>query len=187
MKTAILVDGGFYRRRAQSRLGEKTAEERADELNKYCHMHLHYHGKQISDLYRIFYYDCLPMNKKGISSVSAKGSRFFKNRPAYMDAHFYRVSKAKKEIRTATREVGRRTSAISPSRTDNTKVVSRNTLPAGLKRTRFYARCKTKGRRYENRFGYSFSRVQETSRLNYLNIRRQRLCIGSKIGSTRRH
>ena len=64
MKTAILVDGGFYRRRAQSRLGEKTAEERADELNKYCHMHLHYHGKQISDLYRIFYYDCLPMNKK---------------------------------------------------------------------------------------------------------------------------
>ena len=28
MKTANLVDGGFYRRRAQSRLGERTAEEK---------------------------------------------------------------------------------------------------------------------------------------------------------------
>lgn len=32
MKTAILVDGGFYRRRAQNMLGEKTAEERANEI-----------------------------------------------------------------------------------------------------------------------------------------------------------
>ena len=30
IRTAILVDGGFYRRRAQSMLGEKTAAERAD-------------------------------------------------------------------------------------------------------------------------------------------------------------
>ena len=64
MKTAILVDGGFYRRRAQSRLGEKTAKERADELKMYCYRHLYHHGAQISDLYRIFYYDCLPMDKK---------------------------------------------------------------------------------------------------------------------------
>ena len=64
MKTAILVDGGFYRRRAQSRLGEKTAKERADELKMYCYRHLYHHGAQISDWYRIFYYDCLPMDKK---------------------------------------------------------------------------------------------------------------------------
>ena len=64
MKTAILVDGGFYRRRAQSRLGEKTATERADELSNYCRRHLRQHDKIVSDLYRIFYYDCLPMDKK---------------------------------------------------------------------------------------------------------------------------
>ncbi|BEU86886.1 NYN domain-containing protein [Selenomonas sp. TAMA-11512] len=64
MKTAILVDGSFYRRRAQSRLGEKTAEERAQELNKYCLRHLYHHGEIVSSLYRIFYYDCLPMDKK---------------------------------------------------------------------------------------------------------------------------
>lgn len=40
MKTAILVDGGFYRRRAQSLFGEKSAEDRADELYYYCKRHL---------------------------------------------------------------------------------------------------------------------------------------------------
>lgn len=63
VKTAILVDGGFYRRRAQTVWGDKTAEERAEELHKYCLRHLHYkHEHNI--LYRIFYYDCPPIDKK---------------------------------------------------------------------------------------------------------------------------
>lgn len=40
MKTAILVDGGFYRRRAQAVFGDKTAEDRASELESYCRRHL---------------------------------------------------------------------------------------------------------------------------------------------------
>ena len=40
-KTAILVDGGFYRKRAAHLWGKKTAEERAKELNAYCMAHLH--------------------------------------------------------------------------------------------------------------------------------------------------
>ncbi len=32
MKTAILVDGGFYRRRVQKIFGDKNATDRADEL-----------------------------------------------------------------------------------------------------------------------------------------------------------
>ena len=36
MRTAILVDGGFYRKRAKYLWGEKTAEGRAKELNAYC-------------------------------------------------------------------------------------------------------------------------------------------------------
>ena len=39
-KTAILVDGGFYRKVANHLWGEKTPESRADELIKYCHFHL---------------------------------------------------------------------------------------------------------------------------------------------------
>lgn len=62
-KTAILVDGGFYRMRAYNRLGEKSPKERADELYTYCLRHLHYKGESFN-LYRIFYYDCPPMSKK---------------------------------------------------------------------------------------------------------------------------
>lgn len=54
--TAILVDGGFYQRRAQSLFGEKTPSERVEELMKYAHHHI----KKTDHLYRIFYYDCPP-------------------------------------------------------------------------------------------------------------------------------
>ena len=63
LKTAILVDGGFYRRRAQSVFGDNTAEERAVELTNYCKRHLNTHGED-NDLYRIFYYDCAPSKKR---------------------------------------------------------------------------------------------------------------------------
>lgn len=61
MKTAILVDGGFYRKRAYSLWGNKTAEDRAKELQAYCTAHI---KSQKSELYRVFYYDCEPI--KGV-------------------------------------------------------------------------------------------------------------------------
>ena len=36
-KTAILVDGGFYRKQAKFLFGEKSPEQRAYELVEYCH------------------------------------------------------------------------------------------------------------------------------------------------------
>lgn len=58
--TAILVDGGYYRKRAKNLAGEKSPKERADELERYCLDHLHdrYENRH---LYRIFYYDCPPL------------------------------------------------------------------------------------------------------------------------------
>lgn len=63
MKTAILVDGGFYRRRAQKVFGDICAQERAVELANYCKRHLNSHGEH-NELYRIFYYDCPPTAKR---------------------------------------------------------------------------------------------------------------------------
>ncbi len=64
-KIAILVDGGFYRRRAQALYGEKPAQERLDELIRYCYNHVSDpKDPQEYTLYRIFYYDCPPMSKK---------------------------------------------------------------------------------------------------------------------------
>lgn len=39
-KTAVLVDGGFYRKRAQKLWGKKSAKERAEELNRYVFRHI---------------------------------------------------------------------------------------------------------------------------------------------------
>ena len=64
MKTAILVDGGFYRRRAQMVFGDVTAQQRAIELANYCKRHLNSHGEHNNELYRIFYYDCEPATKR---------------------------------------------------------------------------------------------------------------------------
>lgn len=60
--TAILVDGGFYRKRARSLFGDKAPKERAKELEEYCKCHL---KSKIENrfLYRIFYYDCPPVDK----------------------------------------------------------------------------------------------------------------------------
>lgn len=66
-KTAILVDGGFYRKRAAHLWGKKTAEERAKELSAYCHAHMQDRdGNASRELYRIFYYDCKPIGRRSI-------------------------------------------------------------------------------------------------------------------------
>ncbi len=64
-KVAILVDGGFYRRRAQTFYREKSAQDRVAELMQYCQRHItDNRDRQVYSLYRIFYYDCPPMSKK---------------------------------------------------------------------------------------------------------------------------
>lgn len=60
-KMAILVDGGFYLKRANSLRGEKTPAARVDELSGYCKSH---YKHEDAELYRIFYYDCDPVGKK---------------------------------------------------------------------------------------------------------------------------
>ena len=58
--TAIIVDGGFYRRRARVLFGEKEAAARAEELLIYCRRHIR---QAQASLYRIYYYDCPPSEK----------------------------------------------------------------------------------------------------------------------------
>ena len=62
VKTAILIDGGFYRDRANKIAGDKAPRDRANELERYCLDHLHDKFEKRA-LYRIFYYDCPPIEK----------------------------------------------------------------------------------------------------------------------------
>lgn len=63
IRTAILVDGAFYRKRAYNLFGDVTPAVRARELSSYCHRHIK-GEKEEARLYRVFYYDCPPIAKK---------------------------------------------------------------------------------------------------------------------------
>jgi len=69
MKTAIMVDGAFYQKRATAIFGAKAPSERAQELVIYCKRHLLAEG---SELYRIFYYDCPPSEKNVYHPLTKK-------------------------------------------------------------------------------------------------------------------
>ena len=62
IRVAILVDEGYYRKRANRLFGQKTAAERATELEEYCKKHL-LQDKTGTYLYIIFYYDYPPCDK----------------------------------------------------------------------------------------------------------------------------
>ena len=78
MKTAILVDGGFYRKRASYLWGKKEPDKRASELIAYCNAHLKHEQRfePSRTLYRIFYYDCPPLDKTIYHPLLRRGIDF---------------------------------------------------------------------------------------------------------------
>ena len=97
MKTAILVDGGFYRRRAFVAYGDKTPSERADELYAYCKRHLKTHGEN-NELYRIFYYDCPPMTRQIFHPLTQKNVNFAKSDTYTWATNFFDELKKKRKV-----------------------------------------------------------------------------------------
>lgn len=99
--TAILVDGGFYRRRAYACLGDKTPRERADELESYCKRHLteKIQGIQRShQLYRIFYYDCPPITKNVYNPLTKKQVDLSKSDTFKWSTEFFDCLKEKRKF-----------------------------------------------------------------------------------------
>ena len=76
-KTAILVDGGFFRKRAKYLWGEHSPEETAKALFGYCIRHLSEKSGD-HELYRIFYYDCPPIRKQMYHPLTRKTVDFSK-------------------------------------------------------------------------------------------------------------
>lgn len=97
LKTAILVDGGFYRRRAQALWGEKHSQDRANELMNYCKNHLNFNN-QNAELYRIFYYDCPPMGKKIYHPLLKRQIDFEKSDLFKWTTEFFNELKKKRKV-----------------------------------------------------------------------------------------
>ena len=73
-KVAIMIDGGFFVKRLYSELGNIDAEFAAKFLIKYCHLHLQCKNpkEERKTLHRIFYYDCLPSEKKVYNPITKR-------------------------------------------------------------------------------------------------------------------
>jgi uncharacterized LabA/DUF88 family protein len=92
---AVLVDGGFYKVRARRLFGDKTPQERAKELHAYCCRHLEHDynkdekGKIVKDsLYRIFYYDCAPLDREVYHPLSRKTTNLGKSESSLWQKSF---------------------------------------------------------------------------------------------------
>ena len=83
-KIAVLVDGGFYRKRAVKIFGKKSPQERANELFTYALSHVYDNEEEVgeNELYRIFYYDCIPSETSIFHPLTKKNIEM-KNIPSY--------------------------------------------------------------------------------------------------------
>lgn len=96
-KTAILVDGGYYRKRAQSLWGNKSAEDRANELFKYCMLHIS-EPDEPRDLYRIFYYDCPGMTRQMVHPLTGETKDFSKGTMTQWTKDFFEALYTKRKV-----------------------------------------------------------------------------------------
>lgn len=97
-RTAILVDGGFCRIRAQTLFGVKSPEERADELFSYCMRHLNKGKENESSLYRIFYYDCPPSTKVVYNPVTQRHVNLAKSDQYRWTTAFFNALVTKRKV-----------------------------------------------------------------------------------------
>jgi len=100
MRIAILVDGGFYLKKYKSLNKHKqnfdffNSKKAAEEL---CKM-LRRHYRKEDYLYRIFYYDCYPFNKKIHHPITKKLIDFSKDKIAEFRLDFYNELKKRRKV-----------------------------------------------------------------------------------------
>ncbi len=99
-RTAILVDGGFFLKRYRSinRIRNLDPIRTANDLWEMCLRHLTQAKGESYDLYRIFYYDCMPYDKKQHNPVTGKSIDFSKTEQYKFQLEFFEELKKKRKI-----------------------------------------------------------------------------------------
>ncbi len=108
MKVAILIDGTFFLYRYTHFFGnplEKDPRKVADILYRMSLAHVGMHTgrnhlklKSLNELYRIFYYDCLPLTKKAHLPISRKATNFAKSNLYTFKVIFIKELKKKRKV-----------------------------------------------------------------------------------------
>lgn len=105
MRTAILIDGGFFLKRFQHLQGRKTPAQVAKALHRMCLRHLFEKvrdesspPRKSSELYRIFYYDCPPLLNKAHNPISGQAIDFSKTPLAGWRLQFFEELKKLRKV-----------------------------------------------------------------------------------------
>lgn len=103
VKVAVLIDGGFFLKRARSSIEnfEEDGEKTANLIWSYAMRHVaHYRDKtEIEDsLYRIFYYDCPPLEKKVHGPISNAAIDFSKTEQCQFRLTLFKALRAKRKM-----------------------------------------------------------------------------------------
>lgn len=97
VKVAILIDGGFFIKRFNAQYNknkDKSGEEVAELL--YTMAMKHVGGK--NTLYRIFYYDCYPLDKKAHNPITKKAIDFSKTPEFAFKTELINALKRKRKV-----------------------------------------------------------------------------------------
>ena len=97
IKVAVLIDGGFFIKRFNA-LYNKNREMSGAEVANHLYTLAHSHVGQSNILYRIFYYDCLPCEKKFHNPVSKKLVDFGKSKEAVFRRELLDELKKKRKV-----------------------------------------------------------------------------------------
>ena len=97
MRVAVLVDGDFFLRRFGALSGQKkTGDEMAEELRRYCVKHIDRESGE--RLYRIFFYDCPPLEKQAHLPISGRAVNFSKTENAQFRRDLHRALKDQPDV-----------------------------------------------------------------------------------------
>ena len=119
-KTAILVDGGFFLKRYKSIKKIKCLDpvKTAKDLITICHKHLNQgKDKKKRELYRIYYYDCMPYGDKQHNPITNKHIDFSKTDVYQFRMAFFEELKKSRKVALRLGELEAGMWNIRPSKT----------------------------------------------------------------------
>ena len=99
-KIAILIDGGFFKKRMRDIYGELSPEELAGKMIQQCQAHVRKQSTKThkKELYRIFYYDCPPLTKKVTHPLSGETIDFSKKQSTIDALSFLDILRSKRKV-----------------------------------------------------------------------------------------
>src|SRR5574337_863350 len=103
MRTAFLVDGGFFLKRYYRLQGSRPPRDAARALHRMCLDHLSEKSRdgksrRVSDLYRIFYYDCPPLMNKAHNPLTRQPVDFSRTPLAGWRLQFFEELKKLRKV-----------------------------------------------------------------------------------------